>query len=144
MEQYINIKSKKRLKNPCIEALNNEGTCYSGPITNFTFKRPGLNQQNNYEILQSTLLPFGIQLTHICAGTDTIYGRIRTTFIAKSQNNEFFWYKYEGPSPGSGQNYLYVHGEKIKFTKWLSWTVDERINFVKNLLNDDDINSSDN
>ena len=139
MDQYINIKGRKRLKNPCIEASNNNGTCYSGPIIDFSFKSPGLNQQTNYETLQSTLLPFGIQLTYIWTGTDTIYGRTRTTFVAKSQNNEFFWYKYEGPSSGSGQNYLYVYGEKIKLWVWLSLTEDERSNFVNNLLNNDEV-----
>ena len=138
MDQYINIKGRKRLKNPCLEASDNEGSGYSGPITSFSFKRPGLNQQSNYERLQATLLPFGIQLTYIWSGTST-HGRTRTTFVAKSQNNEFFWYKYEGPSPGSGQNYLYVYGEKIKLWQWLSLTDNERSNFVNNLLNDDEV-----
>jgi hypothetical protein len=120
MEKYIIIKDqglrKKRIKNPCFD---NDGISYSGSITDFSFTQPGLNQQSNYDKLQETLIPFGEQLTYIWCCSYTV-DRNRTTFVAKSQNNNFFWYKYDGPSPGSGQNYLYVYGKKTKLYNWLN------------------------
>jgi len=135
MEEYIVIKGRKKLRNPCLVAADNEGSGYSGPIDSFSFKRPGLNQEANYQRLQESLTPFNLTLSYVWCGTRTGY-RIRTIFIVKSQNNDIFWYKYEGPSPGSGQNMLYVHGEKIKLWTWLNWNHETRHDFINSQLSD--------
>lgn len=119
MTNFLQINSKK-IKYPFLNEDNS--IKYNGLINNFKFRCQGLNQTNNYNKLKSSLLPFNIQLSYVAIKIDKpIYSinRIRTQFIAKSNNNEVIWYKYEGPLLGGGQNYLYIYGKKIKLSDWL-------------------------
>jgi hypothetical protein len=131
MESYITISDGKKIKNPCAFVNNEDAFC--GQIKDFSFNSPGLNQKSNYDKLQCSLLELNMPLTYIWSGKDLINGRIRSNFVGKDDEDNIFWYKYEGPSPGSGQNYLYVYGKKLKLTGWLRLTFEERTSLIETL-----------
>ncbi len=60
-------------------------------------------------------------------------------FFVVESNSPVVWYKYEGNSDGSGQNYLYFGKNKIKLTQWLYASQEIRNNLVEqmnqNLIN---------
>ena len=84
-------------------------------------------QQANFEKIQESLIQFNTKLDYIWSNKLT-FPRQRTIFIAKSSDNNFYWYKYEGPSQGSGQNFFFVKGYKIKLTTWISISDQARLN----------------
>ena len=133
MEDNIKISDNIRIRNPCSNVLYENAYC--GPVNKFNFKGQGLNQLSNYEKLQVSLTAINMPLTYIWAGSDFINQRTRTNFVAKDEEDNIYWYKYEGPSRGSGQNYLYLFGNKIKLSLWLSWDNSHRIEYINNIKN---------
>ena len=129
MDKYIIVKEGKKIRNPC--AFVNNEDAYCGPIDSYSFNGPGLNQKSNYDKLQESLLELNMPLTYLWAGKDIVNNRIRTNFVGKDEEDNIYWYKYEGPSQGSGQNYIYIFGEKIKLTSWLNMIKEERKNLIK-------------
>jgi hypothetical protein len=126
MNKYIIISDKVKVKNPCYLCENN----YMGKIEDFNFKdkNRNINQENNYLLLQDTLNSFNLKLLFVWAGTDNENNL--TKFVVTTENNEIVWYKYEGKTPGGGQNYLYIYGKKIKLTKWLGMSIEERDHMI--------------
>ena len=106
---------------------------YNGLIDNFQFKCKGLNQKKNFLKLKESLQPFNISINKVQIMMDKpIYSisRVRTQFIASSQNNEIIWHKYEGPLIGGGQNYLFIYGKRIRLSDWLKKDFMARSNFL--------------
>lgn len=121
------------IKNPL---YGHQNIVYDSLINDFNFKCQGLNQTKNYNRLKLTLYPFDLNLTYIMIKIDKpVYflSRIRTQFIATSNNNEIIWYKYEGPLIGGGQNYLFIYGKKIKLSTWFTMSNDDRVNLINQL-----------
>lgn len=125
MEKFIKITDKTKIRNPL--AFSGYTEQYEGNIDSFLFKDEGLNQQSNFERIQESLIQFNTKLDYIWS-SKFIFPRKRTIFIAKSSDNNFYWYKYEGPSQGSGQNYFFVKGNKLKLTTWISISDQARLN----------------
>ncbi len=121
---YIKIKNPSMLRP---NSINHE--C---DPENFEFK----TQQKNYDMLKNTLEPYGIVLTRIHATRWSTAGNIldpdRYVFVVES-NSPVVWYKYEGESYGSGQNYLYFAKKKIKLTQWLYGTEDFRNQMINQI-----------
>jgi hypothetical protein len=124
-----------KLKNPTLShrnSINHE--CDS---ENFEFK----TQQENYDKLKESLAEYGIVLSKIYATRWSSYDDInnpnRYVFVVES-NSPVVWYKYEGNSVGSGQNYLYLGKKKIKLTQWLLTTKTTRDQFI-NEMRDNEI-----
>lgn len=124
MEKFIKINDKSKIRNPLIISGYEEQ--YEGSIDDFSFKQDGLNQQTNFEKIQKSLEQFDTKLNYIWS-SKFIEPRLRTIFVVKSEDNNFFWYKYEAPSEGSGQNYFYVKGVKITLSNWLALNDQERL-----------------
>ena len=59
-------------------------------------------------------------------------GPIRVHFLAKTENDEIYWRKYESESQGSGQNYLYINGKKYKLTAWFSSSKEKQKEIIQN------------
>jgi hypothetical protein len=80
-------------------------------------------QQANYDNIRAILDPLGLKLTKMEAG---IRGGLQTfelwtpRYDDRSRQPLFRWYKYEGGSPGSGQNHVFFGGGKYKLTEFLS------------------------
>ena len=84
-------------------------------------------QQRNYRLLEASLVPFSIQMTHVWAGlfTDAV-DRPRLRWLACDKDHLVFWQKAESPGPSTGHNHLYIRGQKIKVTTWLAMEPDQR------------------
>ena len=121
MDKFIIINDKVKIRNPCFDQNN----VYSGDINNFSFtdKSRFINQQKNYQLLKDSFETYDIKLTYVWSGS---CNNNLTKFLVKSENSKIFWYKYEGKTPGGGQNSLFINGNKIKLTKWLRMTSEER------------------
>lgn len=118
------------IKNPL---YGQEDIVYDNTINNFNFKCKGLNQTNNFNRLKLSLIPFNLSLSNIMIRMDKpVYfiSRVRTQFIATSNNNEIIWYKYEGPLEGGGQNYFILYGKKLKLSEWFGMSTIERSNLI--------------
>lgn len=129
MEKFIKISDKSKIRNPL--SLSGYEEQYEGSIEDFSFKEEGINQQSNFERIQESLSQFDTKLSYIWS-SKFIEPRIRIIFVAKSEDNNFFWHKYEAPSQGSGQNFFFVKGNKIKLTTWLSISETARLNLWNN------------
>ena len=125
MDKFIIIKDKVKVRNPCFDTTN----YYSGLINNFSFtdKKRFINQENNYQMLKDSFNIYNIKFTCVWSGTNN---NNLTKFLVKSENGNAFWYKYEGKNIGGSQNNLFINGNKIKVTKWLKMTPDERDNMI--------------
>ena len=121
MDKFIIIKDKIKVRNPCFEQNN----IYNGSIDNFSFtdKNRFINQYKNYELLKESFDIYNIKFSHVWAGTSN---NNLTKFLVKSDDDNIFWYKYEGKTPGGAQNHLFIKGNKIKLTDWLNFTTQER------------------
>ena len=125
MEKFIKINDKSKIRNPLTIPGYEEQ--YEGSIDDFSFKQKGLNQLSNFEKINLSLIQFNTKLSYIWS-CNFIEPRFRTIFVAKSDDNNFFWHKYEAASQGSGQNYIFIKGNKFKLTNWLSLNDEERFN----------------
>lgn len=110
--RYIFITPKYKILNPTHESTVSK---YEGPIENYELKY----QKKNLEEIQNVLLEIGSPLTYIYVGKFLGDQRIKTTFLAHSENRRFWWYKYDGITEGSGTNEIYVDGKKYKLSSWL-------------------------
>ena len=121
MDKFIIINDKVKIRNPCFDQNN----IYSGDINNFSFndKSRFINQQKNYQLLKDSFESYDIKLTYVWSGT---CNNNLTKFLVRSENCKIYWYKYEGKTPGGSQNSLFINGNKIKLTKWLRMTSEER------------------
>lgn len=122
----IQITPRIRINNPCNKASIYK---YEGELEGFSeWTR---QQKMNYEKLQESFNPFDIKLDYIWAGIfgRTYYYRSKITpvlhFVAKSTDARIYWQKFESQSSSSGQNHLYIDGQKMKLTEWLKMTEDE-------------------
>ena len=131
MDKYIFIKEGKKIKNPCAFVSNEDAYC--GPVKDFLFNSPGLNQKNNFNKLKESLTEINMPLTYVWAGKEIVNGRIRSNFVCKDDEDNIFWYKYDGISKGSGQNYIYIFGDKMKLTSWLNLTLEDRITLINKI-----------
>ena len=105
-----------KIRNPHL--LHNQAICHECNPDDFEFK----TQQKNYDELKSSFEPYGISFTKIYSIRWSTYddpeNPNRYVFVVES-NSPVVWYKYEGNSVGSGQNYLYFGKKKTKLTHWL-------------------------
>ena len=124
MDKFIKMNDKSKIRNPL--TISGYEEQYEGSVDDFSFKEEGLNQQSNFEKIQESLVQFNTKLSYIWS-SKFINPRRRIIFVAKSEDNNFFWHKYEAPSQGSGQNYFFVKGVKLKLTHWLSLNEQERL-----------------
>jgi len=101
-----------------------------GVWTRIGSKYPWHKQLANYQGIEAALNRNGHKLTQIASstykGTPAYTVRDRwnktvnlTSFVAIAPG-VLVWQKYEGETAGGGQNYIYVGGEKIKTTWFLS------------------------
>jgi hypothetical protein len=121
---FIQITDKVKVKSPLCMANQYS---YEGPIDQIDL----LQQKNNYRLLSESLEPFDQKLSYIWFAK---FGdeKIRYHFLAKTEDGTIYWRKYEAETPGSGQNLLYINGEKIKLTKWLEISDEERQSLLEN------------
>jgi len=127
----IDITTKIHITNPCLKA---DVFRYDGPLDEFIEQENFAGykiQKENCAKIQATLEPFNLALDHIWVGIFTGRGSKHLHFVAKDPTNTIFWQKYEGNSTGSGQNWLYIHGQKIKMTNWLNCTQVQRHDFFE-------------
>lgn len=121
MAQRIRISPRVAVANPCNRS---DLLRYEGPWLEFLNSEhmlPYVVQRRNYAQLAGTLEPHGIRLDHVWVGQfqggdDTR----RITWLACDDARTVFWYKTESYGPGTGQNHVYIHGQRIKLTEWLS------------------------
>jgi hypothetical protein len=99
---------------------------YEGPIHGVDL----LQQKTNYKKIQDILEEYNVQLSYIWFAkfSRDDYDTPSSTyhFVARTEEGNVFWRKYEGNTFGSGQNYLYVNGKQYKLTKILSMTKEDR------------------
>jgi hypothetical protein len=128
MREYIYITDTKKIFNP---SEHSDISFYEGTIENYDFNQ----QMDNYKNIAESLRPFNIKFNYIWSAEFTDYtNKVINHFVAKTENNEIFWQKYRSKSPGSGQNILYIFGQKIKTTCWLYYTEEQRMTYIKNNL----------
>ena len=132
MPEHIYITQKRKLLNPC---YTGDIYRYSGPIEDFSFK---INQHNykiqreNLKKLQDTLASYNLSFVYIWAGIRIRGGREVFQFIAKTENGEIYWRKYD-VGGSSGQNSIYVgkNLKKINTSKWLKMSEEDRDNMLE-------------
>jgi len=124
---YIQLTDKVKIKNPLDKS---DIFSYEGPIENVDL----LHQKTNYMKLQEIFAEYDMQLSYIWFAKFSRYDSSTYHFVARTEEGNVFWRKYEGKSSGSGQNYIYVHGKQYKLTNILSMTKEDRdVIFVSDL-----------
>ena len=121
MNKFIHITPNVKVKSPF--TLSNIEK-YEGDICNINFH----HQEKNYKLLSDSLAKFNLNLNYIWYAkfqTDSKHP-IRVHFLARTENSEVFWRKYEAETQGSGQNFLYVNGYKFKLTDWFSFSEEKQ------------------
>lgn len=123
---------KTTIPNPAtLFTLSENATRFQGQVEDYDFKF----QAANFLRLQKALNQFGTSLGPIASVTypaeagcyyDGTTSRTLTRFVSCSKDGSLMWEKYEGNTPGSGQNYVYAGGQKIKLTTFLGYTDAER------------------
>jgi len=115
-----------KVPNPCSKS---DLLVYQGDLGGYNFGP----QARNYEAINESLgRLFGISLDYIWVGhyqgktRGGGKGGKRTQFLVKSSDGNFYWRKYESPAPGSGQNWVYLKGKRMKTTQWLNMSDEER------------------
>ncbi len=134
-EKYL-VNKYIKIRNPHL--LHRQSICHECNSDDFDFK----TQQKNYDNLKSSFEPFGITFTKVYSTRwstcDEPQNPNRYVFVVES-NSPVVWYKYEGDSYGSGQNYIYFGKKKIKMTQWLNGSPETKtilINqMIQNLVN---------
>ena len=116
---YIQLTDKVKIKNPLDKS---DIFSYEGPIEDVDL----LQQKTNYMKLQDILAEYDMQLNYIWFAKFSRYDSSTYHFVARTEEGNVFWRKYEGKSFGSGQNYIYVNGIKFKLTVILTMTKEDR------------------
>jgi|SaaInlStandDraft_6_1057023.scaffolds.fasta_scaffold14345_2 hypothetical protein len=116
---YIQLTDKVKIKNPLD---NSDIFSYEGPIEDVDL----LQQKTNYLKLQDIFAEYDMQLSYIWFAKFSRYDSSTYHFVARTEEGNVFWRKYEGKSSGSGQNYIYVNGIKFKLTEILSMEKEDR------------------
>jgi hypothetical protein len=113
MDTYIYLSNSIRIKNPYLK-----GYFYQGPIEGYDFA----HQYRNYHLISEKLLKCNKKLTTVYVGRYKAHkqNNYLTCFIAVSDDKKIAWYKYEGNRAGGCQNLIYVNGQKMKTTYFLS------------------------
>jgi len=126
---YINLTDKIKVKSPLV--LSNKYS-YEGDIENIDFK----HQKNNYKKLSESLQPFSLKFVHIYYAEfqTTPKSNIRAHFLASTENKEVYWRKYEAEAAGSGQNYIYFNGIRLKLTEWFSYDSEKQKEIIENYI----------
>jgi hypothetical protein len=105
----------KKIKNPT--KFNGTTDKYQGILNNdFDFKY----QKDNFEKIKASVEPFGIYPNEIYFANRAN----KSMFVVTWTNPNLFWYKYEGESYGSGQNYIYWKQNKHNTSRWISYNTD--------------------
>jgi len=126
MSKYIDLGNKKRVVNPCYEPREDD-IIWEGKVSEFDFNGEGLNQKGNYAVIKSSLEKYGLVLSYMWVVKYTSGGQLLVKYLVKCENKNVFWYKYEGKTPGGGNNMLILNGTKIKTTKWIKMSQEERL-----------------
>ncbi len=116
---YIQLTDKVKIKNPLEKS---DIFSYEGPIEDIDL----LQQKTNYMKLQDILAEYDMQLNYIWFAKFSRYDSSTYHFVARTEEGNIFWRKYEGKSFGSGQNFIYVNGIKFKLTVILTMTKEDR------------------
>jgi len=111
--RYIYITPNYKIINPVHDAQIFK---YSGPIEGYDFK----NQKKNLESIQKILENKGSRLTYVFVGRFIGDYRIKTSFIAHSDDKKIWWRKFEGKMDGNSEQVIFEDGKKIKLKKWLA------------------------
>ena len=116
---YIHLTDKVKIKNPLD---NSDIFSYEGPMVDIDL----LQQKTNYIKIQDILAEYDMQLSYIWFAKFSRYDSSTYHFVARTEDCNVFWRKYEGKASGSGQNYIYVNGIKYKLTDILSMSKENR------------------
>jgi len=116
---YIHLTDKVKIKNPLD---NSDIFSYEGPMVDIDL----LQQKTNYIKIQDILAEYDMQLSYIWFAKFSRYDSSTYHFVARTEDCNVFWRKYEGKSSGSGGNYIYVNGIKYKLTDILSMSKENR------------------
>ena len=114
---HIQIAPNKKIDNPF---KYSDVSNFEGDINLIDLK----TQKKNYDMIQSKLSQFNnddFLLNYIWHAQFTRCNKIITHFVATSNNKKIFWRKYEGQSEGSGNNFIYINGNKYKTTDFICW-----------------------
>ena len=123
-DKYIRISENVRIINPY---NNNDVSQYFGDVNDYDFEK----QKNNYEQLSKIFNNHQIIFSTIWAGKfKNCDNRVCSRFVVMSTCGRVFWRKYCGMSEGSGQNFIYINGNKYKTTKILKMSQDELISIL--------------
>ena len=125
MSKYIDLGNKKKIVNPCYKPREDD-IIWEGKLSEFDFSGEGLNQKSNYEKINSSLEEFGLVLSYMWVVKYTS-DQFLVKYLVKCENKNVFWYKYEARTPGGGNNMLILNGTKIKTTKWIRMSHEERL-----------------
>lgn len=116
---FIQLTDKVKVKSPLD---NSDLYSYEGPIEDVNL----LQQKANYIIIQNILSEYDIKLNHILFAKFSRESSTAYHFLAKSENEKIYWRKYEGNAFGSGQNYIYIDGNKYKLTSFIKMSKEEK------------------
>ena len=112
-DKFIKLTDKVRILNPC---YNCDVSSFYGEVNNFNFEK----QTQNYERLKEILGRYNMHFNLIWEGKfHNEENKVYSRFLVRSACGRIFWRKYYGMSVGSGQNFLYIGGKKVKTTKIL-------------------------
>jgi len=97
---------------------------YQGDVGGYDFKWQIGNFLRLNEVLKANDTELGPLVAATYAADHNLYSNPGTTrnltrFVSCSKDGSLMWEKYEGNTPGGGQNYVYVAGRKIKLTVFL-------------------------
>lgn len=110
--RYIYVTPEFKVINPTHDAQIFK---YSGEISGYDFK----NQKKNLLIIQNILEKMQMQLVYVYVGKFIGDTKIKTSFIAHSENRRVWWRKYEGKGDNDGGNFIYMDGRCYKLSKWI-------------------------
>jgi len=126
-DKYIYMTSNKKIMNPLYSSDKSDILSYHGEIDKIDFEY----QETNYILLSKSLEPFNIKFNKIWYGKFTnSVNKIKTQFVAKTEDDSIYWQKYEGMAPGGCQNRLFIYGKEYKTTQWLKLSHLERQNII--------------
>jgi len=86
---------------------------------------PSKIMRGHYDTVKRALDRNGITIKYISAATwKSAYSDANLTSFVVATDGDFLWEKYEGNTPGGGQNRIYLQGKMIKLTSFVSMADD--------------------
>lgn len=98
------------------------------------YKDFSLQMKKQYEELKSILAANGLHIDTLYASKHVYKGN-RFNFAGIGAGGRFVWRKYD-PAPGAGQNWVYIDGERLNTSTFLSMPVAKRQKLLEPLKNE--------